>query len=364
MQCGIVGLPNVGKSTLFNALTKTKSAIAANYPFCTIDPNEGVAEIYDEQLIILAKIANSEKIINSYIKFVDIAGLVKGASTGEGLGNQFLGNIRNTDAIVHVVRCFDDENITHVNGNVNPIYDIEIINTELILSDIETIKKKRANIEKKARIQKTPDLIDELNLLDECEELLNNGKCIREKYNEILHKNVKQLGLLTSKPIIYVANVTEEFINKGNDWSNQVKEIAIKENASFALISASTEETIANLEDETEKLEYMQMLDIKISGLSNVAGLCRNALNIKTFYTIGKKEARSWHFKNGMKAPETAGIIHTDFEKGFIRAEVIGYNDYIQYNGESGAKEAGKWRLEGKTYIVQDGDVMHFRFNV
>lgn len=364
MQCGIVGLPNVGKSTLFNALTKTAAAIAANYPFCTIEPNVGVSTVQDEQLIKLAKIASSEKIIYSTMEFVDIAGLVKGASNGEGLGNQFLSNIRNTDLIVHVVRCFDDENITHVNGVVDPKSDIEIINVELILADLESVKKKCNNIEKKARIQKNPELEEDLRILKECEELLSAGNPVRIKFSEVTDKKIKSFNLITSKPVVYVANVPENNILSGNPWSQEVQEFAKKENSSFCTISASTEMMIANLDTKEEQLEYLNMLNIKDSSLSVIAKLCKDALNIQTFYTIGKKEARSWNFKKNMKAPEVAGVIHTDFEKGFIRAEVISYTDYISCEGEAKAKSEGKMRLEGKDYYVKNYDILHFRFNV
>ncbi len=359
MYCGIVGLPNVGKSTLFNALTKTSIAQAANYPFCTIEPNIGIAHIYDERLQNLAKIAKSQKIITSYIEFVDIAGLVEGASKGEGLGNQFLSNIRNVNVIVQLVRCFDDKNILHVHGKVDPKYDIEIINTELKLADLESVQKKITSSEKKARISKNAETIEDLEILNECKNTLLADEMICIKFNEIKMSNMKKFGLLTSKPIIYVANVSEDCLSTGNAWSESIKEYS----NDVILVSANVEEMIANIEEPQEAEEYMNQLGIKASGLSRIANACQEALGLQTFYTIGEKEARSWQFKKGTLAPAAAGLIHTDFEKGFIRAEVISYDDYIQY-GEQGAKANGKMKLQGKDYVMQDGDIVHFRFNV
>lgn len=361
MRCGIVGLPNVGKSTLFNALTRSFSAQAANYPFCTIEPNVGIATVYDERLKNLAATANSQKIINSCIEFVDIAGLVKGASQGEGLGNKFLGNIRNVSVIVHMVRCFNDTNITHVHGQINPEYDIEIINTELQLADLEAIQKKIIDIEKKARITKNSEILEDLAILNRCQTLLLEGKPICVEFNEITNPGLKKFGLITSKPVLYVANVSEKDILHGNTWSDKILSRYGSQN--FALVSANLEESIANISDENEYNEYLTQYGLKVSSLSKIAQICQNLLDLQTFYTIGPKEARSWQFKTGSLAPSAAGLIHSDFERGFIKVEVISYENYMQY-GENGSKSNGKMRLEGKDYVMRDGDVVHFKFNV
>lgn len=361
-KCGIVGLPNVGKSTLFNALTSSQAAEAANYPFCTIEPNVGKVSVPDERLHNLAAIASSAKIIPNQIEFVDIAGLVRGASKGEGLGNQFLSHIREVDAIVNVLRCFEDDDITHVEGKVDPITDIEIIETELILADLESLEKRLPNMEKKARTDK--EVAADVSLINEITKILGSGKPARLAVNQDNEKRIKNLQLLTSKPIMYVCNVAEHEVLSGNKYSEQVANKAKAEGARCVLISAKIEADIANLESEEEKKEFLESLNMKQTGLSQVIKAGYEMLGLITFFTIGPKEAHAWTLKNGMLAPQAAGVIHTDFEKGFIRAETILYDDYIKYNGEAGAREAGRLRLEGKDYKVNDGDILHFRFNV
>ncbi|MFP3012052.1 MAG: redox-regulated ATPase YchF [Rickettsia sp.] len=363
LKLGIVGLPNVGKSTLFNALTASQAADAANYPFCTIEPNSSKVLVPDERLQRLASLAGSGKIIPSYIEFVDIAGLVKGASKGEGLGNKFLSHIREVDAILHVLRCFEDEDITHVHNKVDPIHDLEVIETELILADIESVEKRLATSEKRL---KSGDKImaEQIELLKEVYKVLADGKPARV-LNEILGAdNLKQLQLITSKPVLYICNVLEKDAAVGNEFTKLVAERAKKENAKSVVIASKIEAEIALLESMEEKEEFLKFIGLEETGLSKVIKEGYNLLNLKSFFTIGPKEAHSWTFKDGTLAPAAAGIIHTDFEKGFIRAEVIGYEDYINLGSEVKAKEVGKMRLEGKEYKMQDGDIVHFRFNV
>lgn len=363
LKLGIVGLPNVGKSTLFNALTASQAADAANYPFCTIEPNSSKVLVPDERLQRLASLAGSGKIIPSYIEFVDIAGLVKGASKGEGLGNKFLSHIREVDAILHVLRCFEDEDITHVHNKVDPIHDLEIIETELILADIESVEKLLATSEKRLKSgDKT--MAEQIELLKEVYKVLADGKPARV-LNEILGAdNLKQLQLITSKPVLYICNVLEKDAAVGNEFTKLVAERAKKENAKSVVISSKIEAEIALLESTEEKEEFLKFIGLDETGLSKVIKEGYNLLNLKSFFTIGPKEAHSWTLKDGTLAPAAAGIIHTDFEKGFIRAEVIGYEDYINLGSEAKAKEVGKMRLEGKEYKMQDGDIVHFRFNV
>jgi len=362
LKCGIVGLPNVGKSTLFNALTNTQNAEAANFPFCTIEPNSGIVNVPDTRLHNIAKLANSQKTIPTTQEFVDIAGLVAGASKGEGLGNQFLANIRETDAIIHVVRCFEDDDITHVSGSIDAIRDLEIIETELILADLESLIKKTANLEKKAK--NNQDAKTELTLIQKIITLLEQG--IAAKKLELLEeeeKIFKQLQLLSSKKTLYVCNVAEHEINKGNAESNKVKEYAEKNNELTVNISAKIEAEISLLEDESEKQEFLKEIGQAETGLSIIIKESYKLLNLISFFTAGETEARAWTIKKHSKAPQAAGVIHTDFETGFIKAETISYDDYINFNGEKGAKEAGKLRQEGKEYVINDGDILHFKFN-
>jgi GTP-binding protein YchF len=363
-KCGIVGLPNVGKSTLFNALTNTAAAEAANYPFCTIEPNSGIVGVPDERLNKLAKIAQSKEIIPTQLEFVDIAGLVKGANKGEGLGNQFLANIREVDAIINVVRCFEDGNVTHVEGNVDPIRDIEIIETELLLSDLDSLEKRLPGLEKKARGNK--DLTAQVDIIKQVIAVLAEGNPASnlELSDEDDKLILKQLQLLTTKPILYVCNVLEDDAATGGELSEKVAEYAKKREAETVIISASIEAEISCLETEEEKQEFLGEIGLKETGLSRIIRSGYKLLDLLTFFTIGPKEARAWTVRRNSSAPNAAGVIHTDFEKGFIRAETINYDDYLACKGEQGAKENGKLRLEGKEYIVNDGDVFHFRFNV
>ncbi len=361
-KCGIVGLPNVGKSTLFNAVTNSAAAEAANYPFCTIEPNVGIVSVPDVRLNKLAEIAGSAKIIPTQIEFVDIAGLVKGASKGEGLGNQFLSHIREVDAIVHVLRCFDDENIVHVDGSVDPLRDAEVIELELIFADLDSIEKRLPNLEKKAKQQK--ELQEEVDLLKKVAVVLKEGKPARAIWTKENSNALRKLQLLTTKPILYLCNVGENDIATGNAHTKKVQEKAEKENADCVLISAKIESEIAVLENEADKKEFLQGIGLEETGLSRLIKAGYHLLGLITYFTIGPKEARAWTIINGMLAPQAAGVIHTDFEKGFIRAETIAFEDYIKYNGEAGSRDAGKLKSEGKEYVVKDGDVMHFRFNV
>lgn len=361
LQCGIVGLPNVGKSTLFNALTATSNAQAANYPFCTIEPNTGIVSVPDARLNKLAEIAGSAKIIPAYIEFVDIAGLVKGASAGEGLGNQFLSHIRQVDAIIHVLRCFEDADVTHVHGKVDPIYDAEIVETELILADLKSVEKRIADLQKKAKNDKS--LAHQIEILQACFEKLAEGKPAREVTNYDA-KDLAALQLITTKPILYVCNVLESEAAKGNALSELVAKKAAAEGAKHVVISSKIESEISVLESAEERKEFLESLDLTESGLDKIIRAGYDILNLKSFFTIGPKEAHAWTFEDGTLAPGAAGVIHSDFEKGFIRAEVISYNDYVSLGSEAKAKEAGKMRLEGKDYKVVDGDIIHFRFNV
>ena len=361
-KCGIVGLPNVGKSTLFNALTQTIAAQAANYPFCTIEPNFGTVSVPDERLEILAKIAGSAKIIPTQIEIVDIAGLVRGASKGEGLGNKFLAHIREVDAIIHLLRCFEDGNITHVENNISPLHDAEIIETELVLADLESIEKRIPNLEKKAKSgdKESAELLPIVKLLYKT---LSEGNPARDIIDNDNSKLVNSLNLITSKPVLYVCNVNEEDALNGNQYSKQVIEKATKEKAPIVIISAKIEEEISGL-DQNDRMEFLKDLGLNETGLDKIIRGGYDILKLDTFFTIGPKEAHAWTVEKRSLAPKAAGVIHTDFEKGFIRAETIAYVDFVQYKGELGCKEAGKMRLEGKEYIVQDGDILHFRFNV
>lgn len=363
LKCGIVGLPNVGKSTLFNALTQTIAAEAANYPFCTIEPNLGKVNVPDERLEKLAAIAGSQLIIPTQIEFVDIAGLVKGASKGEGLGNQFLSHIRETDAIINVVRCFEDENITHVEGAVDPLRDIELIQIELILADLESLEKRLPALEKKAKNDKEAAI--SLEVTKKIITLLKAGNLAKnvEIKNSDEAKAFKNLQLITSKPQLFVCNLKEHEI-AGNSYSAIIDEYCKKNNYQSLKICAQIEAEVASLESQEEKNEYLQSLGLKETGLSQIIRNSYQLLNLITFFTVGPKECHAWTLNKGLSAPKAAGVIHTDFEKGFIRAETISYFDYINCKGEEGAKTAGKLRLEGKDYIVQDGDIFHFRFNV
>ncbi|EGQ3537608.1 redox-regulated ATPase YchF [Staphylococcus pseudintermedius] len=363
LTAGIVGLPNVGKSTLFNAITKA-GALAANYPFATIDSNVGIVEVPDTRLTQLEAIVNPKRTVPTTFEFTDIAGIVKGASKGEGLGNKFLSHIREVDAICQVVRAFDDENVTHVAGRVNPIEDIEVINMELVLADLESVEKRLPRLEKMAK-QKDKTAVNEVRILTRIKETLENGQPVRSlEFNDEDQKYVNQAQLLTSKSMLYIANVGEDEINDvENDKVKAIREYAAQEDSEVIVISAKIEEEIATL-DEEDKAMFLEELGIEEPGLNRLIRKTYDLLGLATYFTAGVQEVRAWTFKEGMTAPQCAGIIHTDFERGFIRAEVTSYEDFVAHNGEQGAKEAGKMRLEGKDYIMQDGDVVHFRFNV
>ena len=360
-KCGIVGLPNVGKSTLFNALTQTAAAQAANYPFCTIEPNVGEVGVPDERIEKLAAIASSKEIIPTRLTFVDIAGLVKGASQGEGLGNQFLANIRECDAIAHVVRCFEDSDITHVSGGIDPLADIEIIETELMLADLDSLERRALALEKRAK-GNDKEAKETLDLVSRCLPLLRDGKparLVERKPEE--EKLFAQLGLLSSKPVLYVCNVEEGAADQGNANSAKVAEFARREGNTAVVVSAKIESEIALL-PEAEQREFLEAVGLAEPGLNRVIRAGYGLLGLITYFTVGPKEARAWTVAKGTRAPQAAGVIHTDFEKGFIRAETIAYPDYVTLKGEAGARDAGKLRLEGKDYVVADGDVLHFRF--
>jgi GTP-binding protein YchF len=363
LTAGIVGLPNVGKSTLFNAITK-KSILMANYPFATIDPNVGVVIVPDERIDVLKDMYNPERVIPTTYEFTDIAGLVKGASNGEGLGNKFLSHIREVDAVVEVVRCFDDENIIHVDGSVDPIRDIEVINVELVLSDLEIVTSRINRIGKKAMTTKNKDDVKEIELLERIKEALESNIPVRKLgLDEEEKKLISSFNLITLKPIIYALNVEDNDINTGNNYTKLVEDYAKKEGSETAIICAKLESELSELDEEEKKL-FLDDLGIKESGVERLINKTYDLLGLATFFTVGKDEVRAWTFKKGSKAPECAGIIHSDFEKGFIKAEVMSYNDLVNAGSELKVRELGKARIEGKEYIMQDGDICHFRFNV
>lgn len=364
LTAGIVGLPNVGKSTLFNAITKA-GAEAANYPFATIDPNVGMVEVPDARLDRLTELVHPKKTVPTTFEFTDIAGIVKGASKGEGLGNQFLSHIRQVDAICHVVRCFDDENITHVEGRVDPLADIETINLELVLADLESVEKRYTRVAKVAKT-KDKEAVAELAVLDKIKPVLEDGRSVRGiEFTDDEEKIVKNLFLLTAKPVLYVANVSEAEVADPDksDYVQIVRDFAASEQAEVIVICAEAEEEIAEL-DDADKNDFLEAMGIAESGLDQLIRSAYHLLGLATYFTAGEKEVRAWTFRQGMKAPQCAGIIHTDFERGFIRAETVSFEDLSHYGSMHAAKEAGKVRLEGKDYVVQDGDVMLFRFNV
>lgn len=363
LTAGIVGLPNVGKSTLFNAITK-KSILMANYPFATIDPNVGVVIVPDERIDVLKNMYNPERVIPTTYEFTDIAGLVKGASNGEGLGNKFLSHIREVDAVVEVVRCFDDENIIHVDGSVDPIRDIEVINVELVLSDLEIVTSRINRIGKKAMTTKNKDDVKEIELLERIKGALESNIPVRKLgLDEEEKKLISSFNLITLKPIIYALNVEDNDINTGNNYTKLVEDYAKKEGSETAIICAKLESELSELDEEEKKL-FLDDLGIKESGVERLINKTYDLLGLATFFTVGKDEVRAWTFKKGSKAPECAGIIHSDFEKGFIKAEVMSYNDLVNAGSELKVRELGKARIEGKEYIMQDGDICHFRFNV
>lgn len=364
LQCGIVGLPNVGKSTLFNCLSNAK-AQAANFPFCTIEPNVGVITVPDERLQKLTEIAKPQNVVPATVEIVDIAGLVKGASKGEGLGNQFLGNIKSTNAIIHVLRCFENDNIIHVDGSVNPIRDKEIIDTELQLKDLESVEARLNKVQKQAKAGDK----EAAKIMDACEKYKAhlekglNARTMRDLTEEQFDLTA-DLNLLTNKPVLYVCNVDEAGLKQDNQWVKEIRQMAAAEGAEVLVISAAAEAEIAELEDPEERAVFLEDLGLKESGVAKLIKAAYKILNYITYFTVGEKEVRAWTITNGMKAPQAAAVIHTDFEKGFIRAEVIKYADYLQYRTEAAIKEMGKLGVEGKEYVVKDGDCMHFRFNV
>ncbi len=362
LKCGIVGLPNVGKSTLFNALTKGK-ALAANYPFATKDPNVGIITVPDTRLDQLSRLVQPEKTLATTIEILDIAGLIKGASQGEGLGNQFLANIREVDAIVHVIRCFDDENVIHVDGHIDPVRDKEIIDTELLLKDIETLEKRLEKLKKNAK-GGDKSILQKVEIAQSLLKQMEQGKAARSlTLDEEASALVKESMLLTAKPVLYVCNVDETSLS-GNDYTRALKQAIESEQAEMIILSAGLEAELNDLADEDERQMFLEAYGLKEAGLYRLIRSCYNLLDLITYFTAGKKEVRAWTVKRNTKAPQAAGVIHSDFEKGFIRAEVIAYDDYIDLGSEAKVKEAGKMSIEGKEYIVRDGDIMHFRFNV
>jgi len=363
MKAGIVGLPNVGKSTLFNCLSNAK-AQSANFPFCTIEPNLGVVNVPDERLEKLEELVNPEKVVPATVEIVDIAGLVKGASKGEGLGNQFLANIRETDAILHVLRCFDNDNIVHVDGSVDPIRDKETIDIELQLKDLETVQKRLERVKRTAKTGQKEAQV-ELDILLKVEATLLEGKSVRGiEFSDKDLEFVKPLQFITAKPVLYVCNVDENSAVSGNDYVEKVKEAVAHENAEVIVLAVGTEADITELEDYDERQMFLEDIGLEEAGVSRLIRSAYKLLNLQTYFTAGVKEVRAWTIPVGSTAPQAAGVIHTDFEKGFIRAETISYSDYVSFGSEAKVKEAGKMRVEGKEYIVKDGDVMHFRFNV
>jgi len=362
LQCGIVGLPNVGKSTLFNALTSAK-ALAANYPFATKDPNIGIITVHDERLDKLAELVNPQRVMPTTVEIVDIAGLIKGASQGEGLGNQFLANIREVDAIIHVVRCFEDENVVHVDGSIDAVRDKEIIDTELLLKDLDTVEKKIEKLKKQSK-GGDKDMLKLANRAEEIKTEMENGKPARALMTDDESTElIEDMMLLTSKPVLYVCNVDEESVISGNAHTENLKKLVADEKAEVMLISAGIEADLIDLEAD-ERTEFLSDMGLDQPGVFHLTNSAYKLLNLITYFTAGEKEVRAWTIVKGTKAPKAAGVIHTDFEKGFIRAEVIHYPDYVEYGSEAGARDAGKLMVEGKEYVVHDGDVMHFRFNV